>query len=158
MKIIGNKTLIAYTTEGGATEKTAQKIAEVLKAKYGLEAGLVNLRKQSAPSLEPYRNVIVASGVQQGAIYDETRRFLDQDFGNRKLGYFTCSGFIYPKTYEETVAMYIADVLANYPKFKPVATAAFGGYLKILGRSVPHKMDMAKVEAWAVELGKKLTT
>jgi hypothetical protein len=54
--------------------------------------------------------------------------------------------------------MYITGVLANYPKFKPVATAAFEGYLKILGRSVPRKMDMAKVEAWAVELGKKLTT
>jgi len=157
VKIVGNKTLIAYTTEGGATEKTAQKIAEVLKAKYGLEVDLVNLRKQSAPSLEPYRNVIVATGVQQGEIYGETRRFLDQDFGNRKLAYFTCSAFIYPKTYEETVAMYITDVLANYPKFKPVATAAFGGYLKVLGFSVSRKMDMAKVEAWAVELGQKLT-
>jgi menaquinone-dependent protoporphyrinogen IX oxidase len=158
MKMMGNKTLIAYTTEGGATEKTAQKIAEVLKAKYGLEADLVNLRKQSAPSLEPYRNVIVASGVQRGEIYGETLRFLDQDFGDRRLAYFTCSGFIYPKTYEETASMYITGVLANYPKFKPVATAAFGGYLKILGFSVSRKMDMAKVEAWAVELGKKLTT
>jgi menaquinone-dependent protoporphyrinogen IX oxidase len=74
--MIGNKTLIAYTTQGGATEKTAQKIAEVLKAKYELEADLVNLRKQSAPSLESYRNVIVASGVQQGEIYDETLNFL----------------------------------------------------------------------------------
>ncbi|MCJ7762705.1 flavodoxin domain-containing protein [Candidatus Bathyarchaeota archaeon] len=156
--MIGNKALIAYTTQGGATEKTAQKIAEVLKAKYGLESDLVILKKQSAPSLEPYRNVIVASGVQQGEIYGETLKFLDQDFGNRKLAYFTCSAFIYPKTYEETVSMYITGVLADYPKFKPVATAAFGGYLKILGRSVPHKMDMVKVEAWAVELGKKLTT
>lgn len=156
MKMMSNKTLIAYTTRGGATEKTAQKIAEVLKAKYGLEADLVNIGKQSAPSLEPYGNVIVATGVQRGEIYDETRRFLNQDFGNRKLAYFTCSEFIYPKTYEETVAMYINDVLANYPKFKPVATAAFGGYLKDLGLKVSRKMDMAKVEAWAVELGKRL--
>ena len=71
MKMTGNKTLIAYTTKGGATEKTAQKIAEVLRAKYGLEVDLVNLRKQSAPSLEPYKNVIVASGVRSSKIYDE---------------------------------------------------------------------------------------
>ena len=158
MKIMGNKTLIAYTTENGATEKTAKKIAEVLKAKFELEADLVNLRKQSAPSLEPYKNVVVATGVQRGEIYSETRSFLDKDFGNRRLAYFTCSAFIYPKTYDETVAMYITGVLANYPKFKPVATAAFGGYLKVLGLPVSRKMDMAKVEAWAVELGQKLTT
>lgn len=119
---------------------------------------MVNLRKQSAPSLEPYRNVIVATGVQRGEIYSETRSFLDQDFGDRQVAYFTCSGFIYPKTYEETVSMYITGVLANYPKFKPVATASFGGYLKVLGLRVSRKMDVAKVEAWAVDLGKKLTT
>ena len=104
MKMTGNKTLIAYVTKGGATEKTAQKIAEVLRAKYGLEVDLVNLRKQSAPSLEPYKNVIVASGVRSGQIYDETLKFLNQDFGNRQLAYFTCSAFIYPKTHEETVS------------------------------------------------------
>jgi menaquinone-dependent protoporphyrinogen IX oxidase len=36
MKMVKNKTLIAYTTKGGATERTAQKVAAVLKAKYGL--------------------------------------------------------------------------------------------------------------------------
>jgi hypothetical protein len=53
--------------------------------------------------------------------------------------------------------MYTTDVLVNYSKFKPVATEAFGGYLKVLGLKVSRKMDMAKVEAWAVELGKKFT-
>ena len=153
-----NKTLIVYTTKGGATEKIAKQIAGVLQSKYGLQVDLVNLGKQSAPSLEPYNNVIVASGVRKGAIYDETLKFLDQDFGNRRLAYFTCSGFIYPKTYEETVARYITDVLANYPNFKPVATEAFGGYLKILGLPVSKKMDPAKVQAWAEDVGKKFTT
>ena len=153
-----NKTLIAYTTKGGATEKTAKQIADVLQAKYGLQVDLVNLGKQAAPSIDSYKNVIVASGVRGGKIYDETLRFLDQDFGNRRLAYFTCSGFIYPKTYEETVARYTTDVLANYPHFKPVATEAFGGYLKILGLPVSKKMDPTKIQAWAEDVGKKFTT
>ena len=152
-----NRTLIAYTTKSGAAEKTAKKIAEVLQAKYGLQADLVNLAKQSAPSLEKYRNVIVGTGVRGGKIYEETIAFLNKDFGDRQLAYYTCSGFIYPKTYDETVAWYITNVLANYQNFKPVAAEAFGGYLKIIGISVSRKMDMDKVEAWAVELGKKFS-
>lgn len=152
-----NRTLIAYTTESGATEKTAQQIADVLKAKYQLQVDLVNLRKQAAPSFQSYKNVIVASGVQKGVIYTETLQFLNREFGNRQLAYFTCSGFIYPKTYEDTVSRYITNVLANYPNFKPVSTEAFGGYLKILGLSVSRKMDPSKVQVWADELGKKFT-
>ena len=34
----------------------------------------------------------------------ETKAFLARNFRGKQLAYFTCSGFIYPKTYEETVA------------------------------------------------------
>ncbi len=153
-----SKTLIAYASKVGATEKTAKKIAEVLQQKYGLQVDLVNLHKQSAPSLEAYGNIIVGTGVQKGEVYEETRAFLGSNFANKQVAYFTCSGYIYPKTYDETVAMYITAELAKYPQFKPVATESFGGYLKILGLSLSRKMDMAKVEAWAEGLGKKFTT
>ncbi len=149
-----NRTLIAYTTRGGATQKISDQIAEVLRKKYGLHVDEVNLGKQSAPSLAPYNNVIVASGVRKGAVYDETLQFLNQDFGRRRVAYFTCSGFIYPKNYE-TVSMYTKEVLANFPGFKPIATEAFGGYLKILGLPVSRKMDPNKVESWAEQLGKE---
>ncbi len=150
---VENRTLIAYTTKSGATEKTARQIAQVLRSKYSLQVDEVNLAKQQAPSIAPYRNVIVASGVRKGAVYDETLQFLSRDFSGKRVAYFTCSGFIYPKTYEETVALYIKGVLASYPRLHPVATAAFGGYLKVLGVSVARKMDPAKVEAWAEQLG-----
>jgi menaquinone-dependent protoporphyrinogen IX oxidase len=155
--VTDGKTLIVYTTKGGATEKTAMKIAEVLRSKFGLEVDLLNLRKQPAPNLGPYKNIIVGTGVRKGEVYSETLSFLDQDFSGKRLAYFTCSAFIYPKTQEETVARYITGVLANYPHFKPVAAESFGGYLKILGITASSKMDMAKIEDWAEELGKKLT-
>jgi hypothetical protein len=47
--------------------------------------------------------------------------------------------------------------LANYPNIKPVATEAFGGRIKILGKTVTDNTDMAKVETWAEQLGKKFT-
>jgi menaquinone-dependent protoporphyrinogen IX oxidase len=152
-----SKTLIAYATKSGATEKTAKQIADVLSAKYALQVDLINLAKQQPPSLDSYSNIIVGTGVQKGKIYEEAKAFLAQNFGDRQLAYFTCSGFIYPKTYEETLAMYATDLLANYPNFKPVACEAFGGYLKILGVSVSRKMDKTKVEAWAEKLGAKLS-
>ena len=97
----------------------------------------------------------MGTGVQKGRIYPETEFFLAKDFGRRPLAYFTCSGFIYPKTYEETLIAYTTKVLAAYPNFKPVATEAFGGYIKILGVPVARKMDMAKVAVWADIVGTK---
>ena len=151
------RTLIVYSTKVGATEKTANQIADVLRDKFGLEVDLVNLVKQSAPCLDPYGNIVVGTGIQQGEIYEETKIFLAKDLKGKKLAYFTCSGFIYPKTYEGTTTRYITEVLCNYQEFKPIATESFGGYLKILGLPVSRKMDPAKVEAWAEELGKKFT-
>ena len=150
-----NRTLIAYTPKGGATEKIAKRKADILHAKYGLPVDMVSLGKQPASSLVPYENVIVAGGVRSGANYDETMKFLDEDFGHRKLAYFTCSNFIYPKTYEEAVSRYTTELLSNYPRFKLVAAEAFEGYLEILGLSVSRKMDATKIKAWVEELGNK---
>jgi len=49
----------------------------------------------------------------------------------------------------------LENVLANYPTVKHVATAAFGGGMKILGKTVRDYRDLAKVEVCADELGKK---
>jgi menaquinone-dependent protoporphyrinogen IX oxidase len=152
-KLVG-KTLIAYSTKSGATEKTAQKIAETLQTN-GFQVDLVNLSKESSANLEAYSNVIVGSGVQKGEIYPETKAFLDRDFSGKKLAYYTCSGFIYPKTHDETLARYATAELAGHPNFKPIAIEAFGGYLKILGLKVSRNMDLSKVEAWAQDLCKR---
>jgi hypothetical protein len=41
---------------------------------------------------------------------------------------------------------------------KPVATEAFGGRMKILRKIVLVNLDLAKVETWAEELGKKFSS
>lgn len=40
-----------------------------------------------------------------------------------------------PKTHEEAVTKYITSVLANYPHENPIAAEAFGGRIKILGKT-----------------------
>ena len=154
----GNKTLIAYDTKGGVTEETAQKIAETLRSKYQLEVDLVDLRKQKAPDLSGYRNIIIGSGVRVGKVYDKALKFLESALGDKRVAFYVCSAEAgTPGSYDKAKLKFVENVLANYPDVKPIATEAFGGRIKMLGKTIADNRDMAKVEAWAEELGKKLT-
>jgi len=151
-----NNTLIVYVSKGGATEQTAQIIADVLKQKYGLEIDLVNLKRES-PKLGQYKSVVVGAGVRGGKVYDEALEFLKQDFGDRKVAFFVCCGGAGDaKNYEESCVKYVTEVLAKYPNVKTVATEAFGGRMKLLGKTVFDNVDSAKIRAWAETLGSKL--
>lgn len=151
-----NKTLIAYETKGGATEETAQKIAEVLHSKYRSEVDLVNLKKQNISDCSQYHNIIIGGGVRVGKVYDRTLKCLENDFNGKRVAFFVCSGDAGdPEKYEQAKTKYIVNVLAKYPTVKPVAVEAFGGRMKVLGKMIYDKMDLAKVEAWAEELGRK---
>ncbi len=152
-----NKTLIVYATKSGATEEYASMIEKVLRDKYGLEVDVVNLRKNKKPDFTPYHNIIIGSGVRMGKWYKEAKKFLDNDFGDRKVAIFLASRRAgIPEMYDEAVKNYITDVLAKHPHIKPVATEAFGGIKKKKERTILDLRDPAKASAWAEELGKKL--
>jgi menaquinone-dependent protoporphyrinogen IX oxidase len=154
----GNKTLVAYETKGGATEEAARKIAEVLRSKYGLEVDLVDLKVQKVPDLAQYRNVVLGGGVRAGKVYNKALKFLENDLSGKHVAFFVSSGQAgAPASYEKAKVKFVEDTLANYPKINPVATEAFGGRIRILGKTVTDNRDMTKVEAWAEELGKKFT-
>jgi menaquinone-dependent protoporphyrinogen IX oxidase len=156
--MISNKTLIAYESKGGVTEESAQKIAEILRSKYGLEVDLVDLKEQKVPDLAQYRNVIIGGGVRVGKVYSKALKFLENDLSDKRAAFFVSSAEAgTPGSYEKTKVKFVENTLANYPNIKPVATEAFGGRIKILGKTVTDNTDMAKVEAWAEELGKKFT-
>ncbi len=152
------KALIAYETKGGATEEAARKIADVLRSKYQLEVDLVDLKEQKVPDLSQYRNVVVGGGVRGGRIYSKALKFLENDFANKKLAFFVSSGEAGdPKTYEKAKAKFVENTLAKYQNINPVAWDAFGGRMRILGKTIWDSTDLAKVEAWAEELGQKFT-
>jgi hypothetical protein len=52
---------------------------------------------------------------------------------------------------------YLTSTLARYPNVKPVGTEAFGGRIKILSKTVQDNRDLAKIQASAETLGKRLT-
>jgi menaquinone-dependent protoporphyrinogen IX oxidase len=152
-----NKTIIAYESKGGATEETAQKIADVLRSKYQLQADLMNLKKQRI-SFSQYNNIIIGGGVRMGKVYNKALKCLENDFNGKQVAFFVCSGEAGdPEKYNQAKTKYIENVLANYPGVKPVAVEAFGGRMKVLGKMVYNRMDNNKTEAWAEEVGRKFS-
>ena len=154
----GNKTLIAYETKGGATEEAARKIAEVLRSKYQLEVDLVDLKEQKVPDLSQYRNLVIGGGVRGGKVYNKTLKFLKNDLSGKRVAFFVSSSWAgTPGSHDEAKAKFVENTLAKYPNINPVSTEAFGGRIKILRKTMVDNTDLAKVEAWAEELGKKFT-
>ena len=149
---MGNNTLIAYASKGGATKQASEIIAEVLRYKHKLQVDIVDLRK-TTPKLAEYDNVVVGAGVRGGKVYGEALNFLKQDFGDRKVAFFVCCGGAGdPKNYEDACTKYLTDVLSNYPDLKVVATEAFGGRMKVLGKTVFDNFKPEKIREWAEKL------
>ena len=150
------KTLIAYTSKSGATEQVARIIEEVLKEKPEFDVELANLRKDS-PNIAQYENIVVGAGVRAGKVYSEALDFLNQDFSNKKVAFFVCCGGAGdPKKYDESCTNYVTNVLVKFPNLKTVATDAFGGRMKMLGKTLFDNVDPAKVRAWVETLAGKL--
>jgi menaquinone-dependent protoporphyrinogen IX oxidase len=153
-----NKTLIAYVSKGGATEETARKIADTLRSKFQLEVDLVDLKEQKAPHLGQYQNVVTGGGVRAGRVYGKTLKFLKNDLSGKKVAFFISSSWAgTPGSYENAKTKFVENTLTKYPKINIVSTEAFGGRIRYFRRTMLDNTDLAKVEAWAEELGKKFT-
>jgi menaquinone-dependent protoporphyrinogen IX oxidase len=153
-----NKTLIAYVSKQGATEESARKIAETLRAKFQLEVDLVDLKEQKAPDLAQYQNIVVGGGVRGGRVYGKALKFLENDLNNKKVAFYVSSSWAgTPGSYENAKAKFVKKTLAKYPKINPVSAEAFGGRIRYFGKTMLNNTDLAKVEVWAEELGKKFT-
>ncbi len=153
-----NKTLIAYVTKMGVTRESALIIAEILRCKFGLEVDLVDLKEQKSLDLAQYQNMVIGSGVRAGKVYGKALKFLENDLTGKKVAFFVSSAWAgTPGSYETAKARFVEKTLAKYPKINPVSTEAFGGRIKYIRKTMVDNTDLAKVEAWAEELGKKFT-
>ncbi len=151
-----SRTLVAFVSKGGATKEASEIITTVLKEKYELTVDLIDLKKTS-PNLEEYNNIVIGAGVRVGKVYDKALKFLKQDFGDRKVAFFVCCGDAGDSDkYDEACTKYIIDVLAKYPHVKTIAIEAFGGRMKMLGKTMFDYFDPEKIRAWAEKLGNKL--
>ena len=153
-----NKTLIAYISKQGATEESARKIAETLRAKFHLEVDLVDLKEQKIPDLAQYQNIVLGGGIRGGRVYGKALKFLENDLNAKKVAFYVSSSWAgTPGSYENAKAKFVEKTLAKYPKINPVSAEAFGGRIRYFGKTMLDNTDLAKVEVWAEELGKKFT-
>lgn len=152
-----NKTLIVYATKMGATQETAQTIANILKNKYGLQVDLLNLNNSSL-NLSAYQNIVIGTGVRMGKWYKEAQRFLNNDFEGKTVAVFVSSFMRAGKgKHDEAVAEYLDKVLGK-SNVKAVAVEAFGGVMRFFGNTGDDNRDAGQIEAWAEKLGSLFQT
>jgi len=153
---LAGRTLIAYQTKGGATEEAARKIAEILRSKFQIEVDLVDLKEQKPLELTQYQNVIVGGGVRVGRVYGKALKFLENDLTGKKVAFFVSSSWAgTPGSYVKAKTKFVEKTLTKYPKINSVTTEAFGGRIRYFRKTMLDNTDLARVEVWAEELGKK---
>jgi len=115
------KTLIAYCTTHGCTEKIANNLKESLDG----ETHLVNLKKDPVPDLDEYSMVIVGGSIHAGQIQKKVKDFCQKNMAeliNKELGLFICCMEEGEKAQNQLLEAFPENLL-NHAK----ATAYLGG-------------------------------
>jgi menaquinone-dependent protoporphyrinogen oxidase len=85
------KTLIAFGTRYGCTEKCSKKLAEMLSD----NVETVNLKKNLKIDLEEYDTVIIGGSIVIGKINGEVKKFCNNNLSDllkKRIGLFICAG------------------------------------------------------------------
>ena len=167
------KTLIAYSTRWGMTERSARLIAETLKEADGRSADVLDARRVGRRELEAFDAFVVGSSIAAGQWKGPARRLLARLAAAKKptAVFVTAAGVLSGKapgsapdappkgTLEErqarAVGLYI-DPIAAKAGLVPVAKSAFGGRMAFFGKVMIDNWEAEPVAAWARELVKKL--
>ncbi|MHA2173806.1 MAG: flavodoxin domain-containing protein [Candidatus Hodarchaeales archaeon] len=160
-----NKTILVYITRWGATIETAKEIISVLKAEYGLEVDMVNLKDKKNKKLDisPYENIILGVSVAKFRWAKEGKAFLkkNQDIlKEKKLFAFVSSGGAgeayqekdYVK-YEKLQEKWIDNHLKKY-KLEFTSRQAFGGQFVGSLADRGDNRDWDLIRTWASTIGK----
>ena len=89
-----SKALVVYGTRTGTAATTAQEIAQTLQ-KHGIEAKVLNAKKEKIQSIAEYDLIVVGSGIQMGRWTDEPENFLkkfQKDLAAKKVALFVNCG------------------------------------------------------------------
>jgi menaquinone-dependent protoporphyrinogen IX oxidase len=130
------KALIVYGTRYGATEMTAEEIADVFRQE-GLDVKVVNLKKDKVKDIAEYGLVTVGSGIQINKWTKEPEKFLkkfQKELVGKKVALFVCCGSTQPlddktdkaESIEKARTRYLEEKAAKY-HLQPIAMGLFGG-------------------------------
>ena len=133
------KTLIAYCTTHGCTEKTALELKDFL----GGEVQLVNLKKESNPVIKDYERVIIGGSIHAGQIQKRVRDFCNRNVNelkSKELGLFICC-----MEEGEKARTQLMDAFPEELHRNAKASAYFGGEFNFEKMNFFQKMIIKKV-------------
>ena len=142
----------------GSAEHKVEVMHDQLTGAGALGLGIMTYLVTALAFGELTKNVVIGGGVRGGKVYGKALKFLENDLSGKRVAFFVSSSWAgTPGSYENAKAKFVENTLAKYPKINPVSTEAFGGRIRMLRKTMVDNTDLAKVEAWAEELGKKFT-
>ncbi len=130
------RALIAYGTRYGATAKTAEEIAKILREE-SFDVKVANVKEEKIKDISEYDLIAVGSGMQMGKWVGEAEDFLkrfQREFEKKKLALFvsTMKTVSEKEGKTEDVAqsrkVALEDKVAKYG-LKPIALGFFGGVI-----------------------------
>ncbi len=148
------KTLIAFITAGGATERYAGTIAETLRAR-GREVDVVNLKREKLKDLGSYDSVVLGTGVRMFMVYSKGKRFLARrDLKGKPLGVFLSSAMAIDEP--EGARKRFLDPLIARNGLSPLLCDAFPGLMPKGPGNLEDRTDMDIARRWAGEFADRL--
>jgi len=160
-----SKTLIAFGTRYGATHKSSEVIAKVLKEKFNHEVELVKLSSETENiDFSSFDNVIVGTSVAMFSWTKRAKKFLKNDFSGKKLFVFISSAALTyaalekgeMEKYAKHKKRFLDNVVKKNANVEPTSTAVFGGWIR-KGKTEEFSLFNWKeedAENWAEEIGK----
>ncbi len=133
------KTLIAYCTTHGCTEKIANNLKESLEG----EIHLINLKQDPVPALDEYSMGIIGGSIHAGQIQKKVKDFCQKnkaELVNKELGLFICCMEEGEKAHNQLLEAF-PEKLLNHAK----ATAYLGGEFDFGKMNYFQKLIVKKV-------------
>lgn len=133
------KTLIAYSTTHGCTEKAATK----LKQHLGGNTTLINLKENPNPQLEQFERVIIGGSIHTGQIQKRVKSFCLKNMDGlqtKELGLFICC-----MEEGETAQKQLQNAFPEDLHKLAKATACFGGEFDFEKMNFFYKLIVKKV-------------
>lgn len=149
-----SRTLLAYVTAGGATERYAQVIADTLRSR-GHVVELVDLRRTVVPDLSEYENVVVGAGVRIAMVYRKAKQFLKRkDLRGKRLAVYLSSAMAI-KDADKARARFLTPLMERLG-LTPVMCDALPGKVPAGGGKLEDRTDADLARRWAEELAERL--
>lgn len=157
------KTLIIFGTRNGATEKTVNVIAEILKEKYSHTVEIFEAKKIKKQKLDgyDYNNIIVGSSIVAGRWTKHTKNVLKRnDFTGKKLIIYVSAGGTFRRGYEngltreeivENARTTYIDKVIQENSLNPYTTTAFGGIMIFFGKEKYRNWNREEIVNWVNE-------